>query len=246
MCTILLAWHNVDDADFVLAANRDELIDRPSEPPQLLAPRIAGGRDSMAGGTWLAVTDGARVCAATNRSVGVVEREVYRNPERRSRGDIPVEALLRDEATIPSFLADLAPGRYNPVNVLYVSPSLAIAASVDDTGPPRVTVLDPGLHLLTVGDIDDASREKDRWLYGYAERTRKLTTGGADLEAALRMILSRHDSPTGKPIDAPCIHGDAYGTVSAATVIGADGAAVYRHAEGRPCSSPFSRVELLE
>ena len=245
VCTILLAWQNVNDADFVLAANRDEVIDRPAEPPLLLSrdPPIAGGRDLMAGGTWLAIAEGARVCAVTNRRVGTTG-EIVRDASRRSRGEIPVDALQRTEREIPAFLAGLGPGRYNPVNVLYVSPTLAIAASVDDTGPPRVTPLHIGLHVLTTGDVDDAYSEKNRWLYTFADRTQKLAKNGFDLEYAFRDLMSRHDAPSDDPLDKVCIHGDVYGTVSATTVIAANGAVTYRHAQGRPCNSPFTTVEL--
>ena len=244
MCTILLAWQNVNDADFVLAANRDELVDRPAEPPVLLSrdPPIVGGRDLIGGGTWLAIGEGERVCAVTNRRMGITG-ETVRDPSRLSRGEIPVEALRRSEREIPAFLARLGPGRYNPVNVLYVSPSLAMAASVDDTGPPRVTQLHMGLHVLTTGDIDDADSEKNRWLYTFANRTQKLAANGFDLEYAFRDLMSRHDDPSDDPLDRVCIHGDVYGTVSAATVIGANGAVTYRHAQGRPCNTPFSLVD---
>lgn len=247
MCTIVLAWQNVNDADFVLAANRDELIDRPAEPPQLLAdnPPIVGGRDLVGGGTWLAVAEGERVCAVTNRRTGSTG-EVIRDPSRRSRGDIPVEVLRRTEREIPAFLAGLGPGRYNAVNVLYVSASMAIAASVDDSGPPLVTPLHIGLHVLTTGDVDDPDSDKNRWLYTFANRTQKLAKNGFDLEYALRDLMSRHDKPSDDPLDCVCIHGDVYGTVSAATVIGAHGALTYRHAQGRPCNTPFSLVELAD
>ena len=33
MCTLVLAWQVFADAPVVVAANRDELLDRPSEPP---------------------------------------------------------------------------------------------------------------------------------------------------------------------------------------------------------------------
>jgi hypothetical protein len=58
--------------------------------------------------------------------------------------------------------------------------------------------------------------------------------------------MSRHDKPSDDPLDCVCIHGDVYGTVSAATVIGAHGAVTYRHAQGRPCNTPFSLVELAD
>ncbi|MBV8526896.1 MAG: NRDE family protein [Candidatus Dormibacteraeota bacterium] len=247
MCTILLAWHNVNDADFVMAANRDELIERPAEPPQLLFgdPPIVGGRDLLGGGTWLAIGEGERVCAVTNRRTGI-KGEVIRDPSRLSRGDIPVDVLRRAERDVPAFLAGLGPGRYNPVNVLYVSPSAALAASVDDSGPPRLTELHIGLHVLTTGDIDDADSDKNRWLYTFADRTQKLAKNAFDLEYALRDLMSRHDKPSDDPLDCVCIHGDVYGTVSAATVIGAHGAVTYRHAQGRPCNTPFSLVDLAD
>jgi uncharacterized protein with NRDE domain len=247
VCTILLAWQNVNNADFVLAANRDELIDRPAEAPVLLSrdPPIVGGRDLLAGGTWLAVAEGARVCAVTNRRIGI-KGELARDPARLSRGDIPVEVLRRTEREVPAFLAGLGPGRYNPVNVLYVSPSLAVAASVDDTRPPRVTRLHVGLHVLTTGDIDDADSDKNRWLYTFAQRTQHLAKHAFDLELAFRDLMSRHDAPSDDPLDKVCIHGDVYGTVSAATVVGAGGAVTYRHAQGRPCNTPFSAFELAD
>lgn len=247
MCTILLAWRAFDDTDYVLAANRDELVDRPAEPPQLLNsdPQIFGGRDVLAGGTWLAVSPDGRVCAVTNRRVGE-DGEVTRDPSRRSRGEIPIEALKRTDSMIPYFLEQLGTGVYNPVNVLYVSPSLAIAASVDDTGPPRVTQLEPGLHVLTVGNIDDASREKDAVLYGYVSRVMQQMKSTSTLESSLRVVLSRHDSRSGDVLDRPCIHGDVYGTVSSSTVLYHGGELTYRHAQGRPCSTSFQLVDLID
>ena len=44
------------------------------------------------------------------------------DPTRRSRGEIPVALLTGiDAADVPARLAVLGPGRYNPVNVLWVS-----------------------------------------------------------------------------------------------------------------------------
>ncbi|HVQ18590.1 MAG TPA: NRDE family protein, partial [Actinomycetes bacterium] len=36
MCTVILAWQVIPDAPVILAANRDELLARPSDPPMLL------------------------------------------------------------------------------------------------------------------------------------------------------------------------------------------------------------------
>ena len=246
MCTILLAWRCVADADVVLAANRDELVARASAPPGLLSehPRIAGGRDLVAGGTWLAVAADGRLCAVTNRRTGSVD-EVRRDPDRLSRGEIPMAALTNvDEAGLDAFLDGLGPGRYNPVNVLYASHRVAVVAHIDDEGPPRVVHLTPGPHVLTVRDVDDASRPKDAKLRTLLDGALAAASNAADLELHLRTVLADHTSPTDDPLDATCIHGDVYGTVSASTVVVANDRVTYRHAAGRPCATPFEEVAL--
>lgn len=246
MCTVLLAWRCVADADVVLAANRDELIARASVPPGLLSehPRIAGGRDLIAGGTWLAVAADGRLCAVTNRRTGSAD-EVQRDPDRRSRGEIPLAALTGiDEAGLDAFLRGLGPGRYNPVNVLYASPRVAIVAHVDDEAPPRITHLTPGPHVLTVHDVDDVARPKDGKLMEELAGAIAAAPNAAALELRLRTVLADDTSPTGDPLDATCIHGDVYGTVSASTVVISRSGVAYRYAPGRPCATLFEDVVL--
>src|SRR6187431_411276 len=71
MCTIALLIDVVAGAPIVLAANRDELYERPTRPPEILvaSPRIAGGVDALSGGTWLAVRADGRFAAVTNQRV---------------------------------------------------------------------------------------------------------------------------------------------------------------------------------
>lgn len=63
MCTVLLRLDPAADWPLLLAAVRDEVTDRPWEPPGEYwpqeAPGLVGGRDRLAGGTWLAVRGGA-------------------------------------------------------------------------------------------------------------------------------------------------------------------------------------------
>jgi len=246
MCTILLAWRCHTDAAIVLAANRDELIARPSAPPGPLSvdPFVAGGRDLVAGGTWLAVTAEGSVCAVTNRHLRTGQPQPP-DPARSSRGGIPL-GLLVDTAPedVPARLAALGPGRYNAVNVLWVSPERALVAHVDDTGPVRVIDLAPGTHVLTTGDVDDRGRPKVAML---REGLDAALSQGGDVDvvtARLRALLAGHDSPTGAPVDAACIHGDVYGTVSSSTVVTGATGVFFEHAPGRPCVTPFARVEM--
>lgn len=229
----------------MLAANRDELIARPSAPPGVLRanPRIVGGRDLIAGGTWLAVAVDGTICAVTNRHPGEGP-PVAPDPSRRSRGEIPVAMLGSDAAGVPALLAGLGPGVYNPVNVLWVSAERALIAHVDDAGPVRVVELAPGPHVLTTRDVDDNRSAKVAMLAAGMDRVLASTDGPDAIMTGLRAILRDHTSASGAPVDAACIHGEVYGTVSASTVIAGDGTLVYEHAPGRPCVTPFAAVPL--
>jgi uncharacterized protein with NRDE domain len=247
VCTILLAWKCHPGTPIVLAANRDELIARPSAPPGVLRtnPLIVGGRDLLAGGTWLAVAADGTICAVTNRHPAEGPPGAP-DPARRSRGEIPVAMLTADPAGVPARLADLGPGIYNPVNVLWLSAERALVAHVDDSGPVRVVDLAPGPHVLTTRDVDDGSNTKVAMLRAGMDRA--LAAGGGDPDAtvtSLRAILADHTSASDSPVDAACIHGDVYGTVSASTVIAGEGRLVYEHAPGRPCVTPFARVAIV-
>lgn len=245
MCTILLAWKSHPGTPVVLAANRDELISRPSAPPGILrsSPLIVGGRDLVAGGTWLAVAADGTVCAVTNRHPGEGP-PLAPDPSRRSRGEIPVALLSIDPTDVPARLAALGPGRYNPVNVLWLSADRALVAHVDDSGPVRVVDLPPGAHVLTTRDIDDDRSPKVAMLLAGLGRA-LAAAGDADTTlTGMRAVLADHTSASDSPVDAACIHGDVYGTVSASTVIAGSDRVTYEHAPGRPCVTPFAAVQM--
>ncbi len=246
MCTILLAWRCLPDAAIVLAANRDELIARASAPPGPLSsePFVAGGRDLVAGGTWLAVTAGGTLCAVTNRHPSTGEPQPP-DPSRLSRGGIPLALLVETRPEdVPTRLAELGPSQYNPVNVLWVSAERALVAHVDDSGPVRVIDLAPGPHVLTTGDVDDEQRPKVAMLRAGLDAALSGDGGAENTMAQLRTLLADHRSPTDRPADAACIHGEVYGTVSASTVVAGVRGVVYEHAPGRPCVTPFARVPM--
>jgi len=245
VCTILLAWRCHPGVPLVLAANRDALIARPSAPPSVLHadPMILGGRDLVAGGTWLAVRVDDSVCAVTNRHPAEGP-PVPPDPSRRSRGEIPVALLTVDPAEIQDRLAALGPGLYNPVNVIWMNRDQALVAHVDDSGPVRVVALDPGPHVLTTRDVDDSGNPKVARLLAGMSRVLAASGDAAATMGGLRAMLSDHTALRDPPVDAACIHGDVYGTVSASTVTAGDGRLEYKHAPGRPCVTPFENVPL--
>lgn len=116
MCLILLAVRSHPDYKLVLAANRDEYYERPSEGPRFWEdlPRLLAGRDLVAGGTWLGITKSGRIAAVTN----------YRDPSRvkpnaPSRGNL-VRGFLAGDLDPPSYAEALRreKDRYNGFNVI--------------------------------------------------------------------------------------------------------------------------------
>jgi len=243
VCTILLAWRTVPGAPIVLAANRDELLDRPTLPPHVLVeqPLIVGGQDVLAGGTWMAVRAGGTVAAVTNR------RSEFRDPKRRSRGELPI-ALLRSagDGEAQGLLDGLAAHDYNPFNALHVSPHHAVVAEAHGDGL-TLKPLPPGLHVLTVFDVDERTQPKVDALTARFE----LAAGAArdDPRALLdgmEEILRDHGEPGREGVDAACVHLDRYGTVSSSSVVVSDGGGVvYRHAPGKPCVTPHQDLSAL-
>ena len=68
MCLIALAYKVHPEYPLILAANRDEFLDRPADPARFwpAEPHVLAGRDRKAGGTWLGITTTGHFAALTN------------------------------------------------------------------------------------------------------------------------------------------------------------------------------------
>lgn len=93
MCLILFAINPSPDSHLILAANRDEQHARATLPADywLDHDHVLGGRDLVAGGTWLGVNQSGRFAAVTNFA------ETPPNPiPPRSRGELTADFLTSD------------------------------------------------------------------------------------------------------------------------------------------------------
>jgi len=240
MCTVIVAWQCLPEAPLVLAANRDELLGRPSDPPLLLTsePPRWGGRDRLAGGTWLAVDPEGRIGAVTNRHPGGVFAAP--DPSRRTRGKLPLDALAGSDTDALAWMESLRPSDFNPVNVLYASRQAAIWTSLDDEGGRVTAQLTPGIHVLTEQDLDDPADPKATRIRGQAQAALASAASLNDLVLRLREILRSHETAdAGSPA---CIHADRHGTVSSATVVVTADGVRYEHAEGPPCVNAYKPI----
>jgi len=109
MCTLIIGRDVVAPGTVLLAANRDEDPARLSDPPGVLnaSPRLVGGRDRRAGGTWLAVREARAVVAILNRRDPSGE-PAPPAPDRRSRGSLVLEvaAAVEDDRPDPGWAAE--------------------------------------------------------------------------------------------------------------------------------------------
>ncbi|MDD3799268.1 MAG: NRDE family protein [Novosphingobium sp.] len=140
MCIAALAWDAHPDWLLVALGNRDEFHARPSAPLTRWddGSGILAGRDELAGGTWLGVSERGRFALITNYRVSG-----YPQPDRPSRGGLVTAALAGED---PAAL-----GQYNPFNLLLAGPEAAMVL----TNHPQETRLPlaPGVHGLSNGDF---------------------------------------------------------------------------------------------
>jgi len=103
MCTVLLRFAPGDARPLRFAAVRDEFVDRAwDSPAPYWGDRLLGGRDRVAGGTWLAVDpDRPAVAAVLNG----VRRPPPQDGVRPSRGALPLAALRGHPLPEPAQLA---------------------------------------------------------------------------------------------------------------------------------------------
>jgi uncharacterized protein with NRDE domain len=256
MCLLVFAWRTESAFPLLVAANRDERLDRPAQPFGVLresGPRLLGGRDRLAGGTWLAVNDAGVVAGLTNRpSPGGPDRT------KRSRGELPLMLAGHRSAEqgVVELVERIHAGQYNPAWLLVGDRTSLFYVELADDRDPVVSPLPPGVHILENVALGRPSAKVGRV-------RRQLATATADGDAlwpTLRSVLADHTIPTDDPPEddadagavirrpatrAACVHTDDYGTRSAELIRVPSEPASHPEvlvAEGPPCTAPFVDV----
>lgn len=138
----------------VVAANRDEALDRPSVGPFLWKQGFVAPRDERAGGTWLGLTRGGLFLGVTNRF------PTLRDAARGSRGTLVAELLESPDArTLHERASKVDPLRYNAFHLMYADEKDAFI-TWSDGERLRAYALEPGLHVVTERSFggDEAER----------------------------------------------------------------------------------------
>lgn len=234
MCLIVFSYRQHPGYRLVLAANRDEFLDRPTAALGYHFPgeAILAGRDLRSGGTWLGLTADGRLAAITN----------YRDPARvrsaaPSRGAIILN-YLRSSLTPDEFVRGLAveADTYNGFNLLLGDGrNLIHYANVSG----RMTVLEPGIHGLSNHLLDTPWPKVVR--AGDLLRETLAATDVPDHEAIFTLLTDREEpdekllpetgvSPAWERLLSPIfIHGPTYGTRSSSILAISDDGRVEFH-----------------
>ncbi len=154
VCTVLLRFDPGATWPLLLAAIRDEFLERAWDPPAAhwpaAAPGVIGGRDRVAGGTWLAVSPaGAAVAALLNG----VRLPALASGVRPSRGGLALAAVLAEGE--PAGLDGDALRDYDGFHLLRATPDTALLWSWDGVALSRQR-LTAGDHIVVNAGLDRA------------------------------------------------------------------------------------------
>ncbi len=235
MCTLIIGQDVIRPGSVILAGNRDEDPGRSSRGPAVLAtdPRVVGGSDAVAGGTWMALRERRAAIAMLNRW-----RADGPEPPAdglRSRGRLTLDLAasaghhhFTGASTLAAAYGLLPDAHYAPFNAVFASPSSSWVLSHRGEGTePKVTPISRGWHVLTHRELDDPDEPRADYLRKILQRWRPQHV--AEAREGLMELLASHEPPQ------VCIHTGRMVTVSSFVVWLAADEARYHHLDGRPC-----------
>lgn len=254
MCSVIILIRPYHRWPVIVAANRDEMINRPAWPPGRHwpdQPGVVAGLDVLGGGSWLGINDRGIICGVLNRvnTLGPA-------PGLKSRGDLPLLALAEDSAEAATdCLAGLDPRDYRPFNLFVVDRHGGswLRAFSPDTQSPRAEIierspLNAGLSMITAHDLNDTRSSRiHRFLPQFAAASPP-EPDDQNWRDWLALLSDRSSDPGVGPRGAmTVVTNTGFGTVSCSLLALpnpeiARTTPVWLFAEGRPGDSHFSHV----
>jgi uncharacterized protein with NRDE domain len=249
MCTLAIYFRVSRAFPLIVAANRDEFLNRAAADPGLISdnPWVVGGRDLVAGGTWLGLNERHMVVGLLNRM-----RLGGPDPTRRSRGLLCLEALQAGSPeAVLELLGDRPPEAYNGFNLLFADAERAYVAT-NHLDRLSLEPLSPGVHLLTNLDLNDPTCPRIARSHELF-RDLALPNDASEFPAfvgRLRTILADHVTPLDPRGETAgntlCIHRGEYGTRSSTIIARLENErrSFYWHAAGPPCRAEYQPIRL--
>ena len=247
MCLVVLAFGSHPGYPLVVTANRDEFHARPARDAGWWPdwPDVAGGRDLLAGGTWLAVHRDGRFATVTNH-----HDAEPKHANRRSRGEL-VTGFLQGDAGALDYLQSIDGNSYDGFNLL-VGDRRELAYLSNQDNEPRT--LTPGIYGLANARLDspcDKVQRSRKRLQGLLEASQPNDTG------LFRLLADRRRGPVAEAADkhlpfarahattAPFIVLPDYGTrCSTIFTVSGDGHAHFRERRFDPAGNSVGETTL--
>ncbi len=250
MCTIVIIRRPDHAWPVIIGANRDEMVSRPWEAPARHWPdrqNVVAGLDCLAGGTWLARNDEGVVAAVMNR-----EHSLGPLPGKRSRGELPLEAVDHADATAAAeALKELDPDAYQPFNMLIADNQDAYwLCSNGISKKIELNLLPLGWSMLTSKSLNDQKCPRTMAYLSRFERAPVPDPEHNDWISWQMLLASRtHDASD----TAMCIATEnGFGTVCSTLIALPNNNAVnqknnlrgiFLFAAGSPDANPFNAIE---
>jgi uncharacterized protein with NRDE domain len=237
VCTLIILNEYIEGYPLVVAANRDERYDRASREPDVVfngTKSLIRPWDTEKDGTWMGVAEDGWFVGITNQDDGKHDTHAL------SRGKV-VDACLNagGHRGAARLLAQLDPTQYNPFNIAFGRQRALVLSRVCPGQHLDMQPFPPGVHVISNDCCSDKYKEKvDRATE--RAKTIKQDTCEDDVKDKLLRILMSHETTTGDPFQALCVHADehSFGTRSTSIVtVSNDGEVEYWFSEGPPCKS---------
>lgn len=243
MCTLVALVPPDDSLPVVIAANRDELLDRPALPFDRHWPGKPwrAGKDVLAGGTWAGLHDGGYGVFVLNR-----ERSLGPAPGKRSRGLLALDLLEAGGAEAAGAAAvALPPEDYRPFHAVIASAAGVTGVSGGGSDASHATHAAPGVTIWTAAGANSEVSGRQRAHRGafLAAWERWIASQDTDaLFAELETLLAAPAPPGASAHDAMCIRDAERGFGTRSSMVAAfDDAGVtrIRVADGAPDRTVF-------
>ncbi|KAI8028559.1 hypothetical protein LOK49_LG02G04057 [Camellia lanceoleosa] len=196
MCIAVFIWQDHPLYPFILLLNRDEYHNRPTKPLAWWEVEggggscccdIVGGRDGLAGGTWLASNRDGRVAFLTN------VREVESIPQAKSRGHLPVR-FLESKKHPGEFAEELVKeaDQYNGFNLIIAD--LCSKTMVYITNRPKqdkvsAIQVSPGIHVLSNARLDSPWPKAERLRHSFKDQLARYGDGEVCVKEMVEKLM---------------------------------------------------------
>ena len=252
MCTVIILRRSGHEWPVLIAANRDEMDNRPWDKPARHWPdreNVVAGIDRSGGGTWMGINDEGIVACVLNRRDSL-------GPDKtlRSRGEIVLEALDHaDAADAAEALAGLDGHSYRSFNLVVADNRDAFwlcgLGSAED-GRIKIAEVPEGLSMLTAFDLNDYASGRVEYFLPRFEAAVEPDVDAGDWSAWLKLLASTEHGVNTDSRDAMRIETDmgfrtlSSGLVALPSVNSNSQKPVWLFANGAPGDATFKPVEI--